>query len=156
MAGFDSLLPVQGQSWGLIDSAMYMMTKRRRPDAVTDDVKRFTSWYGFKDETGTIAIGERWIRESMLFSAYKSIMDSSATEARIKQAVARPDDYKAVLNVYKAAPYPSGIWKVVWSEEYNSWLKETLGNFLLQDGDIVDTINASNCKIKELNEKYGL
>lgn len=156
IAGYDSLLPVQGQSWGLIDSALYMMTKRERPAAVTDDVKKFTSWYGFKDETGKIAIGERWMQESMLFSAYKSIMDSPATEARIKQAVARPEDYKVVLDVYKATPYPSGIWKVVWSEEYNSWLKDTLSNFLLQDGDIDSFINASNDKIKELNEKYGI
>jgi len=45
---------------------------------------------------------------------------------------------------------------VVWSEEYNSWLKDTLANFLLQDSDIVATITASNDKIKELNEKYGI
>jgi hypothetical protein len=45
---------------------------------------------------------------------------------------------------------------VVWSEEYNSWLKDTLANYLLQDGDITGIITASNDKIKELNEKYGL
>ncbi len=156
IAGFDSLLPVQGQSWGLIDSALYMMTKRERPAPVTDDVKKFASWYGFKDDTGKIAIGERWMKESMLFSAYKSIMDGPETEARIKQAVARPEDYKVVLDIYKNTPYPSSIWKVVWSEEYNSWLKDKLANFLLQDGDIEAMIKASNDKITELNEKYGI
>lgn len=156
IAGHDSLLPVQGQSWGLIDSALYMMTNRKRPEAVTSDVKKFTSWYGFKDETGKIAVGERWMQESMLFSAYKSIMDSPETVARIKQAVARPDDYKVVLDVYKAAPFPSGIWKVTWSEEYNSWLKDALSSFLLQNGDIDSLIKASNDKITELNEKYGI
>jgi ABC-type glycerol-3-phosphate transport system substrate-binding protein len=156
IAGYDSLLPVQGQSWGLIDSALYMMTKRKRSHAVTDDVQRFTSWYGFKDQDGKIAVGERWMAVSMLFSAYRSIMDSPSTEARIKQAVARPSDYKVVLDIYEATPFPSGVWKVVWAPEYNSWLKDTLSSFLLQNGDIESLIRASNKKITELNDKYGI
>ena len=155
-AGYDTLLPVQGQSWGLINHALYLMTNRKRPEAVTDDVRKFASWYGFKDETGKIAVAERWMQVSMLFSAYKSVMDSPETEARIKQAVARPEDYKVVLGVYNASPFPKGAWLVTWSEEYNSWLKDALSSFLVQDGDINAMINASNTKIKELNEKYGI
>ena len=41
IAGHASLLPYQGQSWGLLDSAVYLMTSRERSDAQTDDVKRF-------------------------------------------------------------------------------------------------------------------
>lgn len=156
IAGYDSLLPVQGQPWGLIDSALYLMTKRKRPVPVTDDVKRFTSWYGFKDNTGKIALANRWMQVSMLFSAYKSVMNSPEADARIKQAVARPSDAKVVLDIYKATPFPSAIWKVTWSSEYNSWLKESLANFLLQDGDIDTLIKASNDKIKTLNDKYGI
>jgi hypothetical protein len=99
----------------MIASALYLMTTRKRPSAVTDDVEKFTSWYGFKDETGKIAIGQHWMRESMLFSAYKSIMDSPETEARIKQAVVRPSDYKIVRDIYNSTPFPSSIWKVTWS-----------------------------------------
>ena len=156
IAGYDTLLPVQGQSWGLINHALYLMTTRKRPDAVTDDVKKFTSWYGFKDESGKVAVAQRWMQSSMLFSAYKSIMNSSEIEARIKQAVARPEDYKVVLDIYSATPFPKGAWLVTWSEEYNSWLKDSLSNFLVKDGDITAMINASNAKIKELNEKYGI
>jgi Bacterial extracellular solute-binding protein len=156
IAGYDTLLPVQGQSWGLINHALYLMTNRKRPDAVTDDVKKFTSWYGFKDETGKIATAQRWMQTSMLFSAYKSVMNSSDVEARIKQAVARPEDSKVVLDIYNATPFPKGAWLVTWSEEYNSWLKDSLSSFLVQDGDITAMINASNAKIKELNEKYGI
>lgn len=156
IAGYDSLLPVQGQPWGLIDSALYLMTKRKRPQAVTDDVMRFTSWYGFKDETGKIHVADRWMDLSMLFSAYKSVMDSPATEARIKETVARPSDAKVVLDIYKQTPFPSAVWKVTWSTEYDSWLKENLANFLLQNGDIDSFITASNAKITSLNEKYGI
>ncbi len=54
---------------------------------------------------------------------------------------------QAVLEVYAHTPYPKGIWSVVWAEEFNSWLKETLQNFLLEDGDIVETIEAINEQI---------
>jgi multiple sugar transport system substrate-binding protein len=83
-------------------------------------------------------------------------MNSSDIEARIKQAVARPEDFKVVLEIYNATPFPKGAWLVTWSEEYNSWLKDSLSSFLVQDGDITAMINASNAKIKELNEKYGI
>ena len=156
IAGHDTILPVVDQPWGLIDSAMYVMTDRPRRKPVTDDVKKFASWYGYKDNTGQIAVGERWMQDNMLFSAYKSIMDSPVTEARIKLACARSGDYDVVLDVYKATPFPTGIWRVVWSEEFNSYLRDVLSKFLLNDGDIVKTITAMNDQISSLNDKYGI
>ena len=156
IAGHASLLPYQGQSWGLLDSAMYLMTSREREDPVTEDVKRFTNWYGYKDQSGNVYVGNRWMQESMLFSGYKSVMESPEAAARMKSALARPEDVKAVLEVYANTPYPKGVWSVVWAEEFNSWLKETLQNFLLEDGDIAETIEAINEQIVSLNEKYGI
>jgi ABC-type glycerol-3-phosphate transport system substrate-binding protein len=156
IAGHASLLPYQGQSWGLLDSAMYLMTSREREDPVTEDVKRFTNWYGYKDQDGKVYVGNRWMQESMLFSGYKSVMESPEAAERMKSALARPEDVKAVLEVYANTPYPKGVWSVVWAEEFNSWLKETLQNFLLEDGDIVETIEAINEQIASLNEKYGI
>ena len=152
IAGHASLLPYQGQSWGLLDSAVYLMTSRERSDAQTDDVKRFASWYGYQDQTGNVFVGNRWMQESMLFSGYKSVMESDAAAERMKSALAREQDIQAVLGVYAATPYPKGIWSVVWAEEFNSWLKETLQD----DGDIVETIEAINEEIVDLNKKYGL
>ena len=156
IAGHASLVPYKGQSWGLIDSAMYLMTSRQRDDALTGDVKRFTRWYGYKDEKGEFFVANRWMQESMLFSGYRPVMESPATAERMRKALARPEDVQAVLDVYKATPYPKGIWNVVWAEEFNSWLKETLANFLLNNGDIGEVIDGANGKIAELNEKYGL
>lgn len=156
VAGHTSLLPYAGQSWGLIDSGLYVMSKRERSEALSDDVKKFVSWYGFKDESGKIAIAQNWMQENMLFSGYKSVMESPETEARIKAAIARPEDYQAILDVYKNTPFPKGIWSVVWSEEFNPWLKETLASFLLDDGDIVETLEMMNEKMTELNDKYGI
>jgi multiple sugar transport system substrate-binding protein len=156
IAGHASLVPYKGQSWGLIDSAMYLMTARQRDDALTGDVKRFTRWYGYKDEKGEFFVANRWMQESMLFSGYEPVMESPATAERMRKALARPEDVQAVLDVYKATPYPKGIWNVVWAEELNSWLKETLANFLLNNGDIGEVIDGANGKMTELNEKYGL
>ncbi len=156
IAGHASLLPYQGQSWGLLDSAVYLMTSRERSDGHTDDVKRFASWYGYQDQTGNVFVGNRWMQESMLFSGYRSVMESDAAAERMKNALAREQDIAAVLEVYAATPYPKGIWSVVWAEEFNSWLKETLQEYLQDDGDIVETIEAINEEIADLNKKYGL
>ena len=156
IAGHASLLPYQGQSWGLLDSAVYLMTSRERDDAHTADVKRFASWYGYQDHEGQVYVGSRWMQESMLFSGYKSVMESEAAAERMKSALARPEDIPAVLGVYANTPYPKGIWSVVWAEEFNSWLKETLQEFVQDDGDIVETIEAINQEIADLNKKYGL
>jgi len=82
IAGKASLLPYQGQSWGLLDSAVYLMTDRPRSDAHTEDVKRFANWYGYKDHEGEIFVGQRWMEESMLFSGYRSVMESDAAAER--------------------------------------------------------------------------
>lgn len=156
VAGHVSLLPYAGQPWGLIDSGIYVMSNRKREQALTDDVKKFVSWYGFQDETGKIAIAQRWMQENMLFSGYKSVMDSPETAERIKKAIVRPEDYQAILDVYKNTPFPKGIWSVTWSEEFNPWLKENLASFLLDDGDIVELLESMTAKIEELNGKYGI
>ena len=92
----------------------------------------------------------------MLFSGYKSVMESAATAERMKGALAREQDIDAVLGVYAATPYPKGIWNVVWSEEFNSWLRDELQEFLLRDGDIATMLTAINDRIDQLNSQYGL
>lgn len=156
IAGQASLLPYQGQSWGLLDSAVYLMTSRDRSDAHTGDVQKFAQWYGYKNHEGNVFVGNRWMQESMLFSGYKSVMESEAAAERMRNALAREQDIEAVLSVYAATPYPKGVWNVIWAEEFNSWLKETLQNYLLDDGDIVETIEEINERITELNDKYDL
>ena len=156
LAGKVGFLPYQGQSWGLIDSAIYMMTTRPRPAAVTEDVKRFASWYGYKDQTGDIFVGNRWMKESMLFSAYKEVMEGKEAAATIRGALVRPDDYEKLLDVYAHTPYPKGIWNVVWAEEYNAWIKAKLFEYLLQNTDAKDVITQANDKITALNKKYHI
>jgi multiple sugar transport system substrate-binding protein len=156
IAGHDSFLPYQGQSWGLIDSAMYLMSSRERSDEHTQDVMSAVSWYGYKDQNGDVFVGNRWMQESMLFSGYRSVMEGDLAEQTMLDSLARPEDKDALLEVYAAAPYPKSIWNVVWSEEFNSWLKDELPEFLLDDGDVEEMIADINEKIEELNDEYGI
>ena len=61
-----------------------------------------------------------------------------------------------MLDVYAATPYPKGVWSVVWAPEFNSWLKEHLEVFVLEDQDVGESIAAINEMIADLNKKYGL
>lgn len=156
VAGHITLLSSEEQSWGLIDSAMYMMTSRDRAEEHTQDVMNFTSWYGYKNEDGEYAVANRWLEENMLFSAYRSVMESDRAREAIESAVARPEDYQTLLDVYATTDYPAGIWNVVWAEEFNSWLRDKLFAFLQNDLPIEEVINEANAEIKRLNDRYGL
>lgn len=156
VAGKISFLPHQGQSWGIVDGALYLMTSRKRPPEVTDDVKRFISWYGYKDQNGEIFVAKRWLKESMLFSAYKELMESPNTADIIRKQLGRPQDYEKLMDIYKSAPYPKGAWNVVWAEEFNGWLKDKLLAFLQNDLNSADVVKDINDKIEQLNHKYKI
>jgi ABC-type glycerol-3-phosphate transport system substrate-binding protein len=156
VAGKISFLPNQGQPWGSVDGALYLMTSRKRPDAVTEDVKRFLSWYGYKDQDGKIFVGRRWLETSMLFSAYKELMESADAADIIRKGLARPQDYEPLLKIYQTANYPKGVWNVVWAEEFNGWLKEKLSAFLLEEHAAGDVVKDINDKIEQLNQKYKI
>jgi len=155
-AGYCSPVPYQGQSWGLLDSAMYLMSDRPRSKDHTRDVMAFASWYGYRDHKDKLFVGERWVEDSMLFTAYKEIMESPEMQASMKKSFARPQDYETALEVYANTPYPKGVWNVVWAPEFNSWIKETLQKFLMEDKPVDETINAIRDKINELNSLYGV
>lgn len=155
IAGKTSFLPYEGSSWGLLDSALYIQTARKRSAELDADVARFQSWYGYKDQTGKVAVGQRWAENSMLFSAYKSVMESDATKAAFKKNLASEADYDGLLKVYANAPHPD-TWKVIWAEEYNSFLRQRLGQFLRNDESVEQTIKDINDQITSLNKKYKL
>lgn len=157
VAGHVTLLSGKNQSWGLIDSALYVMTARKgRSEALTDDVKKFVNWYGYKDQDGKFFVADRWLKENMLFSGYKEVMESPQAREAVSSSLMRPEDYDRVLEVYSKTPYPKGIWNVVWSEEFNFWLREKLFAFLQQDLEAEAVINEANEKIVELNKRYKI
>ena len=74
----------------------------------------------------------------------------------ISSSLMRPEDYDRVLEVYAKTPYPRGIWNVVWSEEFNFWLREKLFAFLQKDLDAASVIDDTNAKIEDLNKHYKI
>ena len=156
MAGHVGFLPYQGQSWGLLDAAVYVMTSRDRSEDHTRDVMRALSWYGYEDQNGEPFVAERWLNESMLFSAYRTVMESEEARMVIAESLADPAQYDALMDVYVNTPYPAGSFNVVWAPEFNSWLKDELQAFLLEDRSVEETIDAINGRIEMLNRRYGL
>lgn len=155
IAGKTSFLPYQGQAWGLLDSALYLRTNRERPEGASEDAKRFQSWYGYKDQDGKVAVAQKWANNSMLFSAYKSVMESPESKEAFRKNLMNDADYDNLLMLYSNAPHPE-VWKKVWAEEYNSFLRERLGKFLIEDQEVDVVIADLNAKIDELNTKFGL
>jgi ABC-type glycerol-3-phosphate transport system substrate-binding protein len=156
-AGKFTFLPFQGQNWGMIDSAMYLMSSRKQRSAeATQDLQRFASWYGYKDQNDAYYVGNKFLKETMLFSAYRGVMESEEAATAIRASLPREGDYERLLEVYRHADYPKGIFNVVWSEEYNAWVKEKLSTFLLNDLDIASTIKEMNDKMESLNAKYKI
>jgi ABC-type glycerol-3-phosphate transport system substrate-binding protein len=155
-AGYCDFLPYQGHPWGSLNPALYLMVDRPRNPEFTGDVMRFWSWYGWKDQDGKTFVGQRWVRESALFSAYKSVMESPESEALFKDALANPDKQDALLEVYKNALFPKGVQQVVWGPQFLQWLAETLQKFLVDDLPVDKTIEDIGNKIDELNTTYGV
>ncbi len=155
-AGYCDFIPYQGQPWGMVYAAAYLMTNRERSPEHTDDVMRAFSWYGWKDHEGETFVGQRWMNESMLFSAYKSVMEHPDTKAIISDSISNPDKADALIELYRHTPYPKGTFNVVWSAELMVWLLETLEKFLIDDLPVDETIEAINTKINELNAEYGI
>lgn len=155
-AGDCSFIPYQGQPWGMVDAAVYMMTDRERSEEHTKDVQKFVSWYGFRDQNGDSFVAERWLKDFNLFSAYRSVMESDEAKTMIGEGLSDPNNVDALLEVYEHAQYPAGVFNVVWSAEFQAFLKETLQTFLLEDKPVDETIDALNNKIAELNATYGI
>ena len=92
----------------------------------------------------------------MLFSAYRTVMEGEEARAVIAESLADPTQYDALMDVYVNTPYPAGSFNVVWAPEFNSWLKDELQAFLLEDRSVEETIDAINGRIEMLNRRYGL
>ena len=153
IAGKVGFLQSDAQNWGLLDSALYLRTARERSPELEEDTKRFQSWYGYRDHNGDVFVGQRWASNSILFSAYKSVMESEESVAAFNAVLNYDGDYERMLNLYSAAPYPP-VWKMVWAEEFNSYLRIRLGEFLINDESVEDFIAELNEEIDNLNQKY--
>ncbi len=153
-AGYCSILPNQGQSWGFLGCAMYMMSNQPRSEELDHDVKAFLSWYGFKDHEDKGFVGSNWVKEAMLFSGYRSVMEDPENIALIRSALARPEDFEVLMDSFEKTLYPKDLFQNVWWTEYNSWLKETLMDFLMKDRPVDETVKTMYDKMNELADKY--
>lgn len=155
-AGSCTLLPYQGQSWGFHDPTLILISNRPRSADYTRDVIAFASWYAYRDHEDEFRVKEKWIEESNIFSSFKPVMENPKTKTLMEEFLARPQDYETAIEVWLQTPIARGFYNVVWAPEFNTWLKETLQKFLLDDKPVDETINAMRDKIDEFNTLYGI
>lgn len=156
IAGKVGFLPYRGQSWGLLDSALYVKTKRDRSPEFQADVNKFVSWYGYKNNEGKVGVGSRWMKEAMLFSGYKSVMESPETKASMDAKLARKGDTEELLEIYKSTKAPTDVWLTVYAEEFNAWLRKRLSDFVLNDQPVDGVIADITKQVNSLNKKYKI
>lgn len=156
VAGRTGFVPYQGQPWGILDVGLYLITKKDRDPDFQHDVEAFFSWYGFKNEEGRAYVAERWLQDFMLFSGYQSVMSGEIALEAIRSSLANPDDVDKMIELYENASYPKGVFNVTWSPEFQSFLREELQSFLLNDKPVEQTIEAINSEIARLNKVYGI
>jgi len=92
----------------------------------------------------------------MLFSGYKSVMEGETAREAIRSSLADPNDVDKMIELYEYASYPTGVFNVTWSPEFQSFLREELQSFLLNDSSVERTIDRINSEIDRLNRVYGI
>jgi multiple sugar transport system substrate-binding protein len=156
-AGKCSVIPQgDGKGWSLLTGASYIMSKRPRSEEHTRDVMAVASWMGYKDQYDKVRVYNKWIAESMFMPVYKSQTKDPEMKQLYIDSLARPEDYEVCLEISENTLSPIGVDNVVWSSEFNTWLKELLQNFLVEDKSVDATIKAIRDKISELNKQYGV
>jgi ABC-type glycerol-3-phosphate transport system substrate-binding protein len=156
IAGKVGFLPYRGQGWGGLDSALYSVTNRERDPQLAEDVDRFISYYGYKDNDGNISTAKTWLTTNMMFSAYRSVMESSETVEVLKRVLARESDAAELLTLYGKTTAPNDVWQVVWAEEFMAWLHKRLPEFLLNDESVDSMIADITSQVEGLNKKYNI
>jgi hypothetical protein len=163
-------IPYQGQSWGMLDTCQYALVngdKFGRSAEGTQDATTFIQWYGFKDQNGNMFVADQWVEESMLFSAYKPVMEDPKNIEIVKGYLAKEDpgseyyelaekQYDVIMEIYQTAPFPHPTFSVIWADEWNAWLNSYLKRFLTENIPVETAIAAMTDKLNDLNDTYGV
>lgn len=156
-AGKCSVIPQgDGYGWSLLTGAAYVMSSRPRSEDHTRDVMAFISWLGYKNQYGKTRVYDKWIRESMFMAVYKSQLENPELKKLYVDSLAKPEDYEVCVEISENTRSPIGVDNVVWSSEFNAWVRELLQKFLVEDRPVDETIKAIRDKINEFNKKYGV
>lgn len=132
IAGKSKYVKVTKQPWGLIDTGLYVVTKRPGVSQRTVERSfRLAGYYGFKDKTGALAVAKRWAIGSALNSGYQSILKDPDVIAAYKKWM--PDYaymFPAMESLLQAARSPA-VWHRYFFDEWNSTALTTLSQAVL-------------------------
>jgi len=154
IAGQCIALPVNGQSWGMIDEGIYTVPARQNDtDEKLARKYRLAGYFGYRDDQNNLAVAKRWAIEAALNSGYKSILEDQEVIDAYNSWLPNPEMLATLNGVLEAAPFAK-VWQTFWWEEWNAQAMTDLPKAILGQTP-VEEVHASLKKLaEELTERY--
>ena len=153
IAGQVVALPVNGQSWGMIDEGIYSIPSRNDSPEKLARKYQLGGYFGYRDEQNNIAVAKRWAIEAALNSGYKSILQDEEVIAAYNSWLPNPEMLTTLNGVLEAAPFAK-VWQTFWWEEWNAQAMTEIPKAILGQST-VEEVHAGLKKLaEELVERY--
>jgi ABC-type glycerol-3-phosphate transport system substrate-binding protein len=155
IAGHVTALPVVDQAWGMIDEGIYALPNRNDSPERLARKYRLGSFFGYKDNAGSLYVAKRWAIEAALNSGYKAILQDQEVIDAYNSWMPNPEMLGTLNGVLERAPFAK-VWQTFWFEEWNAQAMTELPKAVLGQ-DTVENVHANlKALALELAERYAL
>ena len=153
IAGQCVALPVNGQSWGMIDEGIYTVPARNDSEEKLARKYRLAGFFGYRDDVENLAVAKRWAIEAALNSGYKSILEDPEVIAAYNSWMPSPDLLGTLNGVLEAAPFAK-VWQTFWWEEWNAQAMTDLPKAILGQSTVEEVHAGLKQLALDLAERY--
>lgn len=154
IAGKCSLVPAQGQSWGLIDEGVYVMPNRKQDDASLARQMRLTGFFGYRDHKEELFVAKRWAIENALNSGYKAVLEDPDVIAAYKVWSPDAKHIDTMNGLLAVAPFPK-VWQAFWWEEFNTALSRDVQAAVLGQKPVKEAHEGLKKIAQDLKAQYA-
>lgn len=153
IAGQCIALPVNGQSWGMIDEGIYTVPMRNDSEEKLARKYRLAGFFGYRDDQNNLAVAKRWAIEAALNSGYKSILEDQEVIDAYNSWLPNPEMLATLNGVLEAAPFAK-VWQTFWWEEWNAQAMTDLPKAILGQTPIEEVHAGLKKLAEELTDRY--
>lgn len=155
LVGDVTVIPRVSRNWGVLDISMYSMIDVYRRDQQYQ-LNHFFYRFSRGNGPARYRMSQHWLREAGHFSGYRDFMEQPDTQSYLREHLSDDSEAADIMEIFEHAPFPEGIWKTVWSEDFNRFLAAELRRFLRYEAaEPGDVIRRLNTKILNLRSDYG-
>lgn len=126
-----TLPPRHDHSWGVLSANLFSIVDRAKGSVFRKNVqKNFLLKSTYDAKENGLYNAQQWVEQTGYFSVYQEQMEGKEMLESVKAMLYYPEDAKVLLDIYKHAPTPKGLWKAVWYDEFNGYLNSQLLMYL--------------------------